>query len=76
MLTKEQKEEFERMFNYYSLQKSYDFNDDESRLEWDAKMMAFRTAVSILGYEFVFDSIKEEPNGVKWYYCKLEEIKE
>ena len=76
MLTEEQKREFERMFNYYSLQKSCDFNDDESRVEWDIKMMAFRIAVSILGYEFVFDSIKEEPNGVKWYSSKLEKIRE
>ena len=76
MLTEEQKEEFEGIFNYYSLQKSYDFNDYESRVEWDVKMMTLSTAVSILGYEFVFDSIKEEPNGVKWYYCKLEEIRE
>ena len=49
MLTEEQKREFERIFNFYSLQKEY---DSECRAEWSDKMWAFITAVSILGYKF------------------------
>ena len=49
MLTEKQKREFEGIFNFYSLQREY---DSELIAEWSAKMWAFRTAVSILGYKF------------------------
>ena len=73
LLTEKQKREFEGIFNFYSLQREY---DSELIAEWSAKMWAFRTAVSILGYKFMFDSIKEERNGVKLYSYKLEKIRE
>ena len=72
-MTEKQKREFEGIFNFYSLQREY---DSELIAEWSAKMWAFRTAVSILGYKFMFDSIKEERNGVKLYSYKLEKIRE
>ena len=71
MLTEEQKREFERIFNFYSLQKEY---DSECRAEWSDKMWAFRTAVSILLYKFTFDKFKEK-NGVKYSSYILEEIR-
>ena len=71
MLTEEQKREFERIFNFYSLQREY---DSELIAEWSAKMWAFRTAVSILGYEFEYDHI-EENNGVAYFSYKLVEIR-
>ena len=49
MLTEEQKREFENVFNFYSFQREY---ESEFRAEWDNKMWAFDTAVSILGYKF------------------------
>ena len=49
MLTEEQKREFEDVFNFYSFQRE---NESEFRAEWDNKMWAFDTAVSILGYKF------------------------
>ena len=49
MLTEEQKREFENVFNFYSFQREY---ESEFRTEWDNKMWAFDTAVSILGYKF------------------------
>ena len=71
MLTEKQKREFERIFNFYSLQREY---DSELIAEWSAKMWAFRTAVSILGYEFEYDHM-EENNGVAYFSYKLMEIK-
>ena len=71
MLTEEQKREFERIFNFYSLQKEY---DSECRAEWSDKMWAFRTAVSILFYKFTFDKF-EEKNGVEYSSYILEEIR-
>ena len=71
MLTEEQKREFERIFNFYSLQKEY---DSECRAEWSNKMWAFRTAVSILFYKFTFDKF-EEKNGVEYSSYILEEIR-
>ena len=71
MLTEEQKREFERIFNFYSLQKEY---DSECRAEWSDKMWAFRTAVSILSYKFTFDKF-EEKNGVEYSSYILEEIR-
>ena len=73
MLTEEQKREFERIFNFYSFQKEY---ESEFRAEWSAKMWGLITAVSIIGYKFMSDSIKEERNGVKLYSYKLEKIRE
>ena len=49
MLTEEQKREYENVFNFYSFQREY---ESEFRAEWDNKMWAFDTAVSILGYKF------------------------
>ena len=70
MLTEKQKREFERIFNFYSLQREY---DSELIAEWSAKMRAFDTAVSILGYEFEYDNM-EENNGVAYFSYKLVEI--
>ena len=70
MLTEKQKREFEGIFNFYSLQREY---DSELITEWSAKMWAFRTAVSILGYEFEYDHM-EENNGVAYFSYKLVEI--
>ena len=70
MLTEKQKREFEGLFNFYSLQREY---DSELITEWSAKMWAFRTAVSILGYEFEYDHM-EENNGVSYFSYKLVEI--
>ena len=70
MLTEKQKREFENLFNFYSLQREY---DSELITEWSAKMWAFRTAVSIFGYEFEYDHM-EENNGVAYFSYKLVEI--
>ena len=70
MLTDKQKREFERIFNFYSLQREY---DSELIAEWSSKMWTFRTAVSILGYEFEYDNM-EENNGVTYFSYKLVEI--
>ena len=70
MLTENQKREFEGLFNFYSLQREY---DSELITEWSAKMWAFKTAVSILGYEFEYDHM-EENNGVAYFSYKLVEI--
>ena len=70
MLTDKQKKEFEGIFNFYSLQREY---DSELITEWSAKMWAFKTAVSILGYEFEYDHM-EENNGVAYFSYKLVEI--
>lgn len=56
MLTEEQKREFENVFNFYSFQREY---ESEFRAEWDNKMWAFDTAVSILGYKFEPDCRKK-----------------
>ena len=71
MLTEEQKREFENVFNFYSFQREY---ESEFRAEWDNKMWAFRTAVSILSYKFTFDKF-EEKNGVESSSYILEEIR-
>ena len=70
MLTEKQKREFENLFNFYSLQREY---DSELITEWSAKMWAFRTAVSIFGYEFEYDHM-EENNGVSYFSYKLVKI--
>ena len=70
MLTEKQKREFEGIFNFYSLQREY---DSEFIAEWSAKMWAFKTALSILGYEFEYDNM-EENNGVAYFSYKLVEI--
>ena len=61
--------EFERMFNLYSLWKE---SSSGFRVEYTDKMWAFKTALSILGYEFLFDKV-EEQDGVKYLSYKLEE---
>ena len=71
MLTEEQKREFENVFNFYSFQREY---ESEFRAEWDNKMWAFRTAVSILLYKFTFDKF-EEKNGVEYSSYILEKIR-
>ena len=71
MQTEKQKREIEGIFNHYSLQREY---DTELKTESSAKMWAFRTAVSILGYEFEYDHM-EENNGVAYFSYKLMEIK-
>ena len=70
MLAEKQKREFENVFNFYSFQREY---DSELIAEWSAKMWAFRTAVSILGYEFEYDHM-EENNGIAYFSYKLVEI--
>ena len=49
MLTDKQKIDLENLYNFYSLQKSY---DSESRAEMINKMAGVKSAVSILGYKF------------------------
>ncbi len=70
MLTEKQKTDLENLFNFYSLQREY---DSELITEWSAKMWAFKTAVSILGYEFEYDHM-EENNGVAYFSYKLVKI--
>ena len=71
MLTEEQKREFENVFNFYSFQREY---ESEFRAEWDNKMWAFDTAVSILGYKFMSNKT-EEGFGVTYTSYTLEEIR-
>ena len=71
MLTDKQKMDLENLFNFYSLQKSF---DSESRAELIAKMAGLRSAVSILGYRLMADK-KEEGFGVTYTSYTLEEIK-
>lgn len=70
MLTSKQKKEFERLFNLYS--RWTEFNS-VSKAEYHNKMLAFRKAVDILGYEFVPSGMKEE-DGVKYQSYRLEKI--
>ena len=70
MLTEEQKREFERIFNFYSLQKEY---DSECRAEWSDKMWAFITAVSIFGYKFKHNRIAKS-DGIEYIEYVLVKI--
>ena len=70
MLTEEQKREFERLFNLYSRWTEFSLG---CRTEYHNKMLAFRKAVDILGYEFVPNGMKEE-DGVEYLSYKLKEI--
>ena len=70
MLTEEQKREFERIFNFYSLQKEY---DSECRAEWSDKMWAFITAVSILGYKFKHNRVAKS-DGIEYIEYNLVKI--
>ena len=63
MLTEEQKRGFEWLYNGCAL---------KSKKEWRDKMMALRSAVSILGCKFVEKKI-EEAYGVKYTSYRLEE---
>ena len=71
MLTDKQKMDLENLFNFYSLQKSY---DSELRAEMITKMAGVKNAVSILGYRFMADKT-EEGFGVTYTSYTLEEIK-
>ena len=71
MLTEKQKMDLENLYNFYSLQKSY---DSELRAELIAKMAGLRSAVSILGYKFMSNKT-EEGFGVIYTSYTLEEIK-
>lgn len=75
MLTEEQKRELEWLYNGYSFNKGYElkYKKGENAKEWTAKMMALRSAVSILGYMFTDKKIKEEYRIVYPSY-RLEEI--
>ena len=70
MLTDKQKMDLENLYNFYSLQKSY---DSESRAELIAKMAGLRSAVSILGYKFMGNKT-EEGFGVTYTSYTLEGI--
>ena len=71
MLTDKQKMDLENLYNFYSLQKSY---DSESRAEMITKMAGVKSAVSILGYKFMTDKT-EEGFGVTYTSYTLEEIR-
>ena len=70
MLTSKQKKEFERLFNLYS--RWTEFNSVFTA-EYHNKMLAFRKAVDILGYEFLPNGMKEE-DGVRYQSYRLEKI--
>ena len=70
MLTEKQKREFEGIFNFYSLQREY---DSELITEWSTKMWAFKTAVSILGYEFEPDC-RAKSDGIEYTEYNLVKI--
>ena len=70
MLTSKQKKELERLFNLYS--RWTEFNS-VFETEYHNKMLAFRKAVDILGYEFLPNGMKEE-DGVKYQSYRLEKI--
>lgn len=70
MLTEEQKREFENVFNFYSFQREY---ESEFRAEWDNKMWAFDTAVSILGYKFKHNCIAKS-DGIEYIEYVLVKI--
>ena len=70
MLTSKQKKEFERLFNLYS--RWTEFNS-VFETEYHNKMLAFRKAVDILGYEFLPNGMKEEDGG-KYQSYRLEKI--
>ena len=70
MLTDKQKMDLENLFNFYSLQKSF---DSESRAELIAKMEGLKSAVSILGYKFMSNKT-EEGFGVTYTSYTLEGI--
>ena len=69
MLTEKQKRGFEWLYNGYSFNKECAL---KSKKEWRDKMMALRSAVSILGGKFVEKKI-EEAYGVKYTSYRLEE---
>ena len=70
MLTSKQKMEFERLFNLYSRWTEF---SSVFETEYHNKMLAFRKAVDILGYEFVPNGMKEE-DGVRYQSYRLEKI--
>ena len=71
MLTEKQKMDLENLYNFYSLQKSY---DSKSRAEMITKMAGVESVLSILGYRFMADK-KEEGFGVTYTSYTLEEIR-
>ena len=70
MLTEEQKRDLENLFNYYSWERK---RNSEIKAEWRAKMIAFRSIVSTLGYRILVDKM-EESDGVKYQSYRLEKI--
>ena len=70
MLTEEQKREFENVFNFYSWERE---RNSEFKSEWRAKMIAFRSIVSTLGYRILVDKM-EESDGVKYQSYRLEKV--
>lgn len=71
-MTDEQKREFERLFNHYSLQTFY---YPEFLSSYRDCMRTLRIAVVILGYAFEHDSVIAERDGVKYYSYKLRKSK-
>ena len=73
MLTEDQKRGLEWLYNGYSFNKGYALKSKKE--EWSDKMMALRSAVSILGYKFEHKSIVNE-YGVEYQKYELLEINE
>ena len=76
MLTEEQKRGLEWLYNGYSFNKGYALKykkEEWGAKEWTAKMMALRSAVSILGYMFTDKKINEE-YGIVYPSYRLKEI--
>ena len=84
MLTEEQKREFERIFNFYSLQKEqmeslYNLNERtywlcKDEREWTlGAMKALREVAEIFGYKFESKGV-EIVNGLTCSVYRLEEI--
>ena len=69
-MTEEQKTGLENLFNYYSLERK---RNSEFKAEWRAKMIAFRSVVSTLGYRILVDKMKES-DVVKYQSYRLEKI--
>ena len=71
MLTEEQKRGLEWLYNGYSFNEQYALRFEKD--EWRAKMIAFRSIVSTLGYRILVDKM-EESDGVKYQSYRLEKV--
>ena len=71
MLTEEQKKGLEWLYNGYSFNEGYALRFEKE--EWSDKMMALRSAASILGYKFEPKGILNE-YGVEYPKYELVEI--